>query len=153
MDGAPTEPGGALGPANFRNPYTVTAAFLAALRAKDPDRLAQTTALRAPTEASVKYQKVFASILEQSLAPEDIEELASKFDGMTIIGHNQPKSDHRFDVIVGGTKGTSQYHRTITCRLEKAGWKVVDISGAREFEKPITIIRPPTGGRMGSGRR
>jgi len=153
MDGAPTEPGGALGPANFRTPYAVTAAFLAALRAKDPDRLAQTTALRAPTEASPKYQKVFTAILEQSLAPEDIEELAKKFEGMNIVGSNQAKSDHRFDVIVGGTKGTSQFHRTITCRLEKAGWKVVDISGAREFEKPVTLIRPGRMGGTGSGRR
>ena len=67
---------------------TAAAAFLAALQAKNPDMLAQATALRAPTEASPKYQKVFTAILEQSLAPEDLDELAKKLEGYTIIGQN-----------------------------------------------------------------
>jgi hypothetical protein len=153
MDSSPSGPGGTLGPNTFRNPQTAAGAFLAALKSKDQDKLAQATALRAPTEASTKYQKVFTAILEQSLAPEDLDELAKKFEGMTIIGHNPPHSTGKYEIIVGGTKGTSQFHRTITLRKEKLGWKVVDISGAREFEKPITVGRPGAGRNMGGGRR
>jgi hypothetical protein len=52
-------------------------------------------------------------------------------------------------VVIGkpGTKGES-YTRTVMTRREKAGWKVVDVTGQREFEKPI-IIR----GLPGRGRR
>jgi len=153
MAGPRPGPGGGFGEGNFRNPMTAAAAFLAALRAKNPDMLAQATALRAPTEASPKYQKVFTAILEQSLAPEDLDELAKKLEGYAIIGHNTPKSTGKFDVIVGRMQGTSQFHRTITLRKEKAGWKVVDLSGAREFEKPIVLVRPGRGGNAGSHRR
>jgi hypothetical protein len=32
--------------------------------------------------------------------------------------------------------------RKITVRKEKAGWKVVDIAGQREFDKPINVMGP-----------
>jgi len=149
MDGKPDGPGG-----TFRNPMTAAAAFLKALQAKDPDRLAQTTALRAPTEASPKYQKMFTAILEQSLAPEDLDELAKKFEGYQIYGSNQARSTGKFEVIVSRAQGTSQFHRTITLRKEKLGWKVLDISGAREFEKPIVLVKPRgMGGNTGARHR
>ncbi len=107
----------------------------------------------ASTEASPKYQKVFTAILEQSLAPEDLDELAKKFEGMKIMGNNTPKSTGRFEVIVGkGATNGSQFHRTITLRKEKLGWKVVDISGVREFEKPI-VMPTMRGGSMGGHHR
>ena len=64
--------------------------FLIAVRSKDPERLAEATALRAGQagETGPHYQKLFSAILEQSLAPEDLDELAKKFEGVTIVGHN-----------------------------------------------------------------
>ena len=156
MPANPNEPGldgAGAGPGNFRTPYAAAATFLAALRSKDPDRLADAVALRAPIEASLKYQKVFKAILERSLAPEDLDELAKKFEGMQIISHNPPKSTNTFEIIVGGVKGTSQFHRTITMRKEKAGWKAFDVSGAREFEKQITLPRTRPGGNIGQRPR
>jgi hypothetical protein len=147
-------PGGPGGGENvvsdFRTPQSAVQSFLSAIRSKDPERLAEATALRAPTESSPQYQKVFAAIIEQSLAPEDLDELAKKFEGMSIIGQNQAKSSARLGIIIGknGQKG-EQLTRTITVRKEKAGWKVCDVSGQREFEKPINI----RGGGMPRGRR
>jgi len=113
-------------------------AFLAALRAKSPERLAEATALRASEESTGAYKKVFTAILEQSLATEDFDELAKKLEGMQIAGSNQAKSSGRLGIIIGkqGEKG-EYFTRTITVRKEKAGWKVADISGQREFEKPL----------------
>jgi hypothetical protein len=114
--------------------------FLGALRAKDAEALAEATALHAPTEASAHYQKAFTAIVEQSLAPEDFDEIAKKFEGMTIVGQNQAKSSGRLGIIVGKTGQKGEYlTRTITVRKEKLGWKVADISGQREFEKPLMI--------------
>ncbi len=143
------KPGKPIPAGTFRYPWTGAMAFLSALKAKDTDKLAQTTALRAPLEGSAKYQKVFTAILDQSLAPEDLDELAKKFENMRIIGFNPPKSSGKYEIIVARMQGTSQYHRTLTMRKEKAGWKVVDISGAREFEKPI--VMPMGRGGMGGG--
>ncbi len=145
------KPGKPIPPGTFRYPWTGAAAFLTALKAKDTDKLAQATALRAPIEGGAKYQKVFTAILDQSLAPEDLDELAKKFDNMRIIGANPPKSSGRYEIIVGRMQGTSQYHRTLTMRREKAGWKLVDISGAREFEKPIVMPAMRGGGGMHGG--
>ncbi len=157
-------PGGGMGSdvdektaSDFRNPYTAVASFLSAVKAKDLDRIAEATALRAgqPTETSPHYQKVFQAILDQSLAPEDLDELAKKFEGMKIVGQNQAKSTGRLGIIVGkaGTTGQQQgdtFTRTITVRKELKGWKVVDISGERKFEKPMVIRGMPGGTR---GRR
>ena len=147
------KPGSPIPNETFRHPWTAANAFLAALKTKDADKLAQTTALRAPVEGSVKYQKVFTAILERSLAPEDMDELAKKFEGYSIIGQNEPKSTGKFEIIVSRAEGTSQFHRTITLRKEKAGWKVCDVSGPREIQRPIMM---PTGGMrggFGGGRR
>jgi hypothetical protein len=152
--------GGADAAPDFSDPYKAVNSFLNALKAKDPERLAEAVALRAgtPEETSANYQKIFVAILEQGLAPEDIDELAKKFEGMQIVGRNEFKSSGRLGVIVGKT-GTQQkgdyFTRTITVRKEKSGWKVCDVSGQREFERPIMIRGMPgtRGGRGTGGRR
>lgn len=145
-------PGGAGGPgdntpANFDDPYSAVKSFLAALSAKDPDRLAEATALRAPTEASPELQKVFRSITELSLSPDELNTLAKLFDGMQIQGQNVAKSTARLSIIVGKTdESGDQITRTITVRKEKAGWKVVDVSRPRVIDNP-SRARRPGGGR------
>ena len=122
--------------------------FLAAVSAKDAEKIAEATALHAPTEASARYKKVFEAILEGSLAPEDLDQIAKKFEGMNIMSQNQAKSSGRLGIIVGkaGSKGDT-LTRTVTVRKEKSGWKVVDISGEREIERPIMIRGMPGRGR------
>ena len=141
---------------DFTSPQTAVMTFLNALKAKDADRLTEATALRAgqPSETSAYYQKVFQAIVEGSLGPEDLDELAKKFEGYAIIGANPPKSSGRFDVIIGKTASTKggSFTRKITVRRELAGWKVVDIGGQREFEKPFVIRGMPGVGR-GTRRR
>ena len=116
-------------------------AFMNALRAKDPDRLDEATALRAgqESETSPAYQKLFQAIHEHSLSSEDFDELSKKVEGMAIMDQNQPKSSGRLGIIVGRTVDGAPLTRTITVRKEKAGWKVVDVSGAHKFEKPFTV--------------
>jgi hypothetical protein len=137
---------------SFTNPYLATMSFLNALKAKDLDRLAEATALHAPVEAQGKNQKLFAAILDQSLSDEDLTELAKSMDGYQIVGQNTPKSSGRLGIILMKPEGTSQMIRTVTTRHEKKGWKVVDISGKRELEKPIVPVRVP-GMRGYGGRR
>jgi hypothetical protein len=139
--------------ADFRTPMGAVTAFLAALKAKDPDRLAEATALRAPMESTGKNQKLFTAILERSLADDELTELASKLEGFQIVDHNVPKSTGRYSLILAKAgKNGSQLLRTIHTRHEKAGWKVVDISGQGELERPIMIPRGGGGMRRG-GRR
>jgi hypothetical protein len=135
--------------ADFKTPEGAVMSFLNALRAKDPERLRESTALRAATESTGAYRKAFQAILEESLAAEDFDELVKKFEGMQIVNRNEPKSSGRVEVIVGktGQKGEI-FTRKVTVRHEKAGWKVSDIAGQREFDAPI-IIR---GGGMPRGR-
>ncbi|WP_406695796.1 hypothetical protein V5E97_32830 [Singulisphaera sp. Ch08] len=138
-------PGGDGAPADFRSPAGAVKAFLDALKSKNAERLAEATARRAPTEASgPKNQKLFQSIVEQSLTEDDLSELANKMEGFEVVGFNTPKSTGKFALILGkaGQNGES-YRRTITTRHEKDGWKVLDISGVGTIERPI----------MGRGRR
>ena len=127
---------------NFRTPVGAVTAFLNALKVKDPERLAEATALRAPTEAKPRNRDLFSAILEKSLTEEDLNELAIKLDGFQIVDFNPPHSSARLGVILmKPSRNGSQLIRTITARHEKAGWKVVDISGQGELEKPILIPR------------
>ncbi|SIO61127.1 hypothetical protein SAMN05444166_6649 [Singulisphaera sp. GP187] len=136
-----THAGGDTGHASFRSPNSAVDAFLKALKAKNAERLAEATARRAPTEASgPKNQKLFASILEQSLTEDDLSDLANKLEGYTVVGNNAPKSTGRYTLILGKPgKNGEYYRRTITARHEKDGWKVLDISGVGTIEKPIMI--------------
>jgi hypothetical protein len=129
----------------YRSPQSAATAFLAALKEKNLAKIAEATALRAPIEAVTKNQKLFVAILEQNLAPEDLDELAKKLEGYQYAGENQAKSSAKLGIILTKNEGTSVMSRTLTMRHEKAGWKILDISGEREFEKPISMPRP--GGR------
>jgi hypothetical protein len=132
---------------SFTNPLAAVNSFLNAVRKKDPEALADATALHAgqETETSVNYRKVFLHVLERSLAPEDLDEIAKKFEGMKVMEMLPAKSTGRVGVVVGKSGKTQgeYFTRTITVRKEKAGWKVVDVSGQREFDAPIMIRGMP----------
>lgn len=123
-------------------------AFLNALQAKDADRLAEATALRAPRESGPTFRKIFTSISEQSLSPQDLDALAKAFEGMQVEGQNTAKSTARVGIIVGKTDQRGDHvSRTITVRREQAGWKVVDISPQRVLDNPSQNQGRPGGGR------
>jgi hypothetical protein len=134
----------------YRDPRTGAMAFLKAVKEKDLAKIAEATALHAPLEAkSTANQKLFAAILDQDLAQEDLDEFSKKLDGFQLAGNNEAKSSGQLGIIVTRPKGTSLMRRTITMRHEKAGWKVQDIGGEGELEKPIVMPRM----RGGSGGR
>jgi len=118
---------GANEPANFKYPVTAVNSFLKALRAKDAEGLAQATALHAETESADKNKKMFKAILDKNLPDNELNDLAGKLDGFRVVSQNIPKSTGRLGVILGKQKGNDTLQRTITVRLEKSGWKVVDI--------------------------
>ncbi len=133
----------------FNYPNTGAMAFLAAIKEKDLNKIAQATALRAATES--KNQKLFQLILAQELAQEDLDELSKKLSGFTYAGQNQPKESGKIGIIVSKMQGKSTLRRTITMRHEKYGWKVQDISGEGEIQQQI-MMPMMRGGRSG-GRR
>jgi hypothetical protein len=133
----------------FNDPITAANFFLDAVKKKDLNAISQATALRAATES--KNTKLWQLVLSQELAQEDLDELAKKLDKYQMFSYNQPKSSGKFGIIIRKPEGTSMMQRTITMRHEKAGWKVQDISGEGEIEKPIIV--PRMRGGMGRGRR
>jgi hypothetical protein len=133
----------------FNDPMIAAGFFLDAVQKKDLNRISQATALRAATES--KNTKLFQLILTQELAQEDLDELAKKLDKFQIFSTNVAKSSGRLGIIIRKPEGTSMMQRTITMRHEKAGWKVLDISGEGEIEKPI--VMPRMRGNVGRGRR
>src|SRR5262249_3392270 len=137
-------------PAQFRDPPTGAMSFLNAIKEKDLNKIAQATALRAATES--KNQKLFQLILAQELAQEDVDELAKKLDKFQIVGQNQFKSSGSLGIIITKPEGTSIMRRTITTLHERGGWKVLDITGEGEIEKPIALPRMSRGG-YARGRR
>jgi hypothetical protein len=138
-------------PADFRSPEGAVRAFLAALKAKDLDRLNESTALRASQEAaSSKNKELFKKIFDLSLSESELDDLADKLDGYRMSNENPPKSTARVEVVlVKAGKNGAYTKRTITTRHEKKGWGVLDVSGPTEF-KSMGIIRRPG---MGGGRR
>jgi hypothetical protein len=155
----PSSPGGAgngVGldqQVNFHTPVGAVLAFLNALKVKDPEALKEATALRSPAEAKPRNRDLFSAILEKSLTEEDLNELATKLEGFQIVDMNQAVSTGRRSVmLMKPGKNGSRLIRTITARHEKAGWKVVDISGQGELENPSLIPRGFGMGRRG-GRR
>ncbi len=98
--GRPGAGGADAGPADFHSPEGAVKAFLDALKAKDLDRLNESTALRAAIEASAKNQELFQKIFELTLSDSELDELAKKLEGYTIAGENPPKSTGRVDVIL-----------------------------------------------------
>ncbi|MDR3636257.1 MAG: hypothetical protein P4L84_20815 [Isosphaeraceae bacterium] len=137
----PGGPGGGGGgsdrPADFRTTFGAVNAFLDAVKAKDPARLKEATALHAgqPSETRPQNKKIFEAILEESLSPDDLDELAKKLDGYQVSGSNDATSSGRLGITLHKSgAGGSFLQRTITVRKEKAGWKVVDISGEGKLE-------------------
>jgi hypothetical protein len=121
----------------FTDPKSAARVFLAALKDKDLKRLAQATALRAATAES-KNQELFRLILAQKLGPEDLDELAKRFAGFQIAASNQP-ANNVVNIVL--TRPGGILTRTLTMREEKAGWKVLDISGESLIAEPILVPR------------
>jgi hypothetical protein len=143
-------PGSNDGPADFRSPQGAVKAFLAALKAKDLERLNESTALRAPVEAgSAKGRELFKKIFDLNLSESELDTLAEALDGYNIAGENPAQSTARVDVILQKPGKNGAYsRRKVTVRHEKKGWGVLDVAGAMEF-KSMGVIRQNTGG----GRR
>jgi hypothetical protein len=137
----------ALGPASFKYPNTAVQAFLAALKAKNKDRLAQATADRAPTEAEEKHRKIFAAIKEQSISDDELDEMAKALDGYQVMSVLPAKSTRRIGVVVSKMDGRDLLQRTIMTRQERDGWKVLDIEIQYEFKAMPNMRygRPRTG--------
>jgi hypothetical protein len=151
--GGPGGQGANDGPADFHSPQGAVRAFLAALKAKDLDRLNESTALRASQEASSsKSRELFKKIFDLNLAESELDTLAEALNGYNIAGENPAKSTARVEVILRkpGQNG-AYYLRKVTVRHEKKGWGVLDVAGAMEFKSMGVIRRPNTG--TGGGRR
>jgi hypothetical protein len=137
---------------DYKDPVTGANSFLNAMKSKDIRKIAESISLHAPLEAkSTVNQKLFMAVLEETLAQEDVDELARKLENYTISSVNVAKSSGMRGVTITRPEGTSIMRRTIMMRLEKKGWKVQDISGEGELEKPI--IMPRIRGGMGGRRR
>jgi hypothetical protein len=150
-------PGGSGGtgtapPGDFTKPQGAVEAFLAAAKARDPQRLAESIALRADTEAAtVANKKLFQAAREMSLEPETFDLITKQLEDYKIVGQNQTKSSGTLGFIIGKTNDQGeQVTRTVFVRKEKAGWKVKDITGERTF-KQIGQGNRAGGGRGGSG--
>jgi ketosteroid isomerase-like protein len=138
------------GPANFDYPATAARAFLAAVRAKDRDKLAEAVALRSSQEASTeRMKKLFASVLDQSISDEQLADIAKNLEGFQIVGMNDPKSTGRIGVILGKSNNQNgQFRRTLMLRKEAKGWKVADVGAQGEME-----AQPNTRGRGTTTKR
>jgi hypothetical protein len=148
--GAGSDAGAALGANSFRTPQNAVASFLAALKSKNKDRLAQTTAKRAPTEAAEKHRKIFSEIVDQSISDEDLDEMAKAMEGFQVVQVLQAKSTRKIDVVVAKMSGKDRLQRTIVTRQEVEGWKVLDIEAMYDFKPGL----PPMFMRgRGRGRR
>ncbi len=142
-------------------PRKAAEAFLAAVQTKDPDQLAETVALRSVSEmegATLKHQqKYFKPILEKSVESDTLDELAAMFNGMKVVGENDPRTTGTLGVILGKAgEGESKDGKYVTITLkmrkEKAGWKVLDFSQPRVADhNPFAAPKMPTG--RGAPRR
>jgi hypothetical protein len=130
-------PGGTSKPADFSDPRGAVQAFLDALKARDLDRLAEATALRAQTEASARNIERFKRIYDGSLSESELDEIAKAMDGYQIMGENPAKSSGRVQVLLRKQgQNNSWTTRVVTVRHEKKGWGVLDISGVGEYKTP-----------------
>jgi hypothetical protein len=125
--GADSEP-------NFRNPVNAVNSFLAAIKSRDPVRLADTVAKRAVVEAVEPNRKLFSAILEQGLSEDRLGELAREFEGMQVIGFSPVMTETaKMKVRVGKRQGRDTVVRQLIVRREKAGWKVLDMEKPRNY--------------------
>lgn len=133
---------------SFIDPVHGANSFLDALHAKDPERIAQAVALRAPTEAAGKHQALFQSLLLKSTTTEELDELASHFDKMKVVSVNPPKVIGLVGVTVGRQEESGNVLTvTLEMRKEKAGWKVQD------YKQPIQRVAPGRSRRPGTKGR
>jgi hypothetical protein len=129
--GANTDPGAA----DLRSPEGAVRGFLAALKAKDLDRLNESTALRAQIEASAKHRDLFKKIFELTLSDSELDDIAKTLDGYQVVGENPVKSTGRLDVIIRkNTNDGGWLTRKVTVRHEKKGWGVMDVGAALQFK-------------------
>ena len=133
--------GGSGKAADFRNPLNAVNAFLDALKQRDADLLAESTALRAATESHVNNRKLFTSILDHSISDDDFDDLIEKLDGYQISFLNSAKSTGRQGIVLEKIVDNHTYRRTIEVRREKAGWKVVDVGGERDLSASVSGVR------------
>ncbi len=121
----------------MNTPEGVVKSFLSALKARNADRLSESTALRAARDSAGKNQEMFDKIIKVTMSDSEIDELARKLDGYQIAGENPQTSTGRVDIVVqkSGKNGT-YYKRKITARREKKGWGVLDIGPEQPF-KPM----------------
>jgi hypothetical protein len=132
--------GGAAGadlePADFHTPEGAVRGFLSALKAKDLDRLNESTALRAQSEASSSRNRdLFKKIFELALSDSDLDDLGKKLEGYQIAGENPPQSTGKVGVIIRKAGKNGGYlTRLVTVRHEKKGWGVFDIGAETEFK-------------------
>jgi hypothetical protein len=125
---------------DFHDPRGAVQAFLDALKARDIERLTEATALHAQAEAVKHNQDIFRRIYDGSLSASELDDLAKKLEGYTIMGENPPKSTGKVDVIVSKRgPNNSMVHRIITVRHERKGWGVNDVSGPGEFKNPRMV--------------
>lgn len=134
-------------PADFHTQTGAVTAFLNAIKAKDAVRLREATALRAEQENQGKRtEKLFKSILDESISQDELDDLAKKLDGYQIAGQNIPKSTSRLGIILQKADARGDmYQRTITVRREKDGWKVCEIGNEGRINQSMgTPTRRPT---------
>jgi hypothetical protein len=152
-------PGGVAGsgpgadkPGDYSNPASGVVSFFNALKAKNIDGLAEAVALHAPGDAAPANQKLFRSLLDTSIADEDLSNLATDLDGYEIVDIVPSRIStgsvgvllRKFVPSQSGMQGSGTVvARTITMRREQAGWKVLDISSAKSS---------PVGLQPGRGR-
>jgi hypothetical protein len=146
--------GAAAGEPDYTTAVKGAETFLAAVTSKNVERIADALALRSvsDTEGSAKYKATFQAILDRSIDPEAIEQIAANFKDMKIVGTNSVKSSGSRGIIIGRTNEKQEFlTRTLTMRREKAGWKVLDLSGIRVQKSAGFNNRNQNGGNYGGG--
>ncbi|MEJ7640236.1 MAG: hypothetical protein WKF75_20285 [Singulisphaera sp.] len=133
--------GGSGKAADFSNPLNAVTAFLDALKQRDADLLAESTALRAATESHVNNRKLFTAILDHSISDDEFDDLIEKLNGYKISFLNSAKSTGRQGIVLEKVVDKHVYRRTIDVRREKAGWKVVDVGGERDLSSSVSGVR------------
>jgi hypothetical protein len=136
---------------NFMYPATGAMSFLNALKAKDPERLAQTIALHVDTNelSDAKHRKSMVAILNKSLPDNELNALAKSLEGFQVAGTNAPKDSGHLGVMIQKMQGKDLLRRTLMMRKEKGGWKVLDVG--REY-KIEGYVMPRMGGMRGRRR-
>ena len=136
--GSPEDGGAAGQPGNFHTPFSAVQSWLAALKDKDPERLAEATALHAEYESQANHRKMFIAILGKSLPESQLDELAKAMEGFQISGVNRTHSSGSLGVIVRKMEGNDVLQRTFQTRREKMGWKIQDVGDLGRIEGRAT---------------